>query len=81
MSNAVTRSRWNRWRLVLLGVAIAVIVALPFMLIRAGAERSLDAANLVNHTRQVAASVHAPPALIRQVLGSAAHGAPSGSTG
>ncbi|MCY7354844.1 MAG: PAS domain S-box protein, partial [Lysobacter sp.] len=59
MPTTATRSRLDQWRLPLLGVAIIVIVVLPFVLLRASTQESLDAANLVNRTRNVEAAVHA----------------------
>ncbi|HEY5614095.1 MAG TPA: ATP-binding protein [Lysobacter sp.] len=56
---ATYAERASPWRLPLLVTAVVLIVVAPFMLLREATQRSLDAANLVSHTRAVEAAVHA----------------------
>ena len=54
-----TRNSWDKWRLPLLAAIIVVIVVLPFMLLRASTQKTLDAANWVIRTREIEAAIHA----------------------
>ncbi len=56
---AMYAERASPWRVPLLVLAVVLIVVAPFMLLREATQRSLDAANLVSHTRAVEASVNA----------------------
>lgn len=49
----------SRWRVPLLVLAVVLIVVAPFLLLQVATQRTLDATNLVAHTRAVEAEVHA----------------------
>jgi len=51
--------KWRRWHLPALGVAILVIVVLPFVYLADEMRESRDAAQLVEHTRLVERATHA----------------------
>ncbi len=59
MPTTATRSSWDKWRLPILVATIVVIVVVPYMLLRASTQRTLDAANWVIRTREIEAAVHA----------------------
>src|SRR3546814_4575914 len=60
-----TIERWARWRLPTLALAILLIVVLPFVFLDSVVQGSQDAAQRVDHTRQVESTIHSLSSAIR----------------
>ncbi|MGH8073520.1 MAG: ATP-binding protein [Lysobacter sp.] len=60
-----TVERWARWRLPTLALAILLIVVLPFVFLDSVVQGSQDAAQRVDHTRQVESTIHSLSSAIR----------------
>lgn len=71
MQANASSDRWSRWRLPVLGLAIALIVVLPFLFLRAIMQSNVDATQMINHTRQVESTVHGLVSDIRNTEASA----------
>src|SRR5690606_39390386 len=57
----------SQWRIALLAAAVALIVVVPFLLVRQAARTSDDAWTAVLHTQQVESAVHELASSVRSV--------------
>lgn len=71
MNDTSARYAWGRWQLPALGLAMLLIVALPFLLLQELSENNLEAADAVAHTHQVEAAVDRLAVEVREVETSA----------
>lgn len=62
----LSQTGWERWRLSLLGLAVLLIVVIPFLILQQLAREGREAADAVSHAHQVESAVHAMTVELRE---------------